>query len=128
MSLRLPGAAFARFLLVGGAGFVIDAGLTLLLMRAGMAPGLARVPAIAAAMGFTWLANRHFTYRVSTRRTASEALRYFAVALTMAALNYLVFRMLLIGGLPAFPAIVAATALQTAVSFVAYRRLAFRSP
>lgn len=39
---------FRRFLLVGGVGFLIDAGLTRLLIALGLAPWLARVPAILA--------------------------------------------------------------------------------
>lgn len=126
MSLRLPGAGFVRFLLVGGTGFVIDAGLTLLLIRAGLPAAWARVPAIAAAMVFTWLANRRFTYRVQARRSGAEALRYGAVAFVMALFNYLVYRLLLDAGVSALPAIVVATALQTCISYVAYKRLAFR--
>jgi putative flippase GtrA len=78
---------FFRFLLVGGAGFFIDAGLTYLLVLLEVEPWLARVPAIIFAMSFTWLSNRHFTYQVKTSRSTSEAVRYALVAITMALIN-----------------------------------------
>jgi putative flippase GtrA len=126
MKLSLPGAGFARFVLVGGTAFCIDAGLTLLLIHLGLPASLARIPAIGIAMVFTWLANRRFTYRVQARRSAAEALRYGAVAVTMALLSYLLYRLFLNAGLSPFPSIVGATALQTGISYVAYKRLAFR--
>ena len=128
-STRPPVAAgwrFVRFLLVGGSGFVIDAGLTYGLVRMGTPPWLARLPAIACAAVFTWLANRHFTYAVQAGRSAAEALRYAAVAAAMAGLNYAVFLLLLRLGAAPLLAVALATACQTAVSFHAYRRFAFR--
>ncbi len=118
--------AFLRFLLVGGLGFVVDAGLTLLLIRIGWAPETARIPAIATAMLFTWLANRLFTFRVAHKGSVGELARYVAVALGAACFNYLVYRLLLSQGLQPLPAIVVATAAQAVLSFLAYRHLVFR--
>lgn len=120
--------AFGRFLLIGSAGFAMDAALTYVLIVAGLAPWLARIPAIAGAMSFTWLANRRFTYRVRAGRSAGEAFRYTTVALTMAMLNYTVFGVLIAYKIPPMAAVTVATALQTIVSFYAYRRFAFVEP
>ncbi|HEY6094253.1 MAG TPA: GtrA family protein [Gallionellaceae bacterium] len=117
---------FLRFLLIGGLGFVIDASLTYLLVRQGIPPWVARVPAIVLAMTFTWLANRYFTYRVKATRSASEALRYAIAAITMAMVNYLIYLILVQNGLPPVMAVTLATACQTAISFYLYKHLVFK--
>ena len=117
--------AFLRFVLVGGVGFLVDAGLTQLLVWRGLPPWLARCPALVAAMFVTWFANRHFTYRVAARRNTAEGLRYTITALTMAAINYTIYNLLVWQGLQPVIAITIATALQTGVSFFAYRVLVF---
>lgn len=118
---------FFRFLLVGGSGFLIDAGLTYLLISLGLGSWLARIPAMAIAMAFTWIANRHFTYEVSAARSVGEGLRYLAVAITMALFNYLIYLALVAWGIWPMAALTVATACQTIVSFHAYRRFAFRA-
>jgi putative flippase GtrA len=116
---------FFRFLLVGGSGFVIDAGLTYLLIRLTVQPWLARIPAILLAMAFTWLANRHFTYEVKREHSVNEAARYAIVAIVMAAGNYLIYLVLVDLGLWPVAAVTAATACQTIMSFHAYRYFVF---
>ncbi len=125
----MDGAAtrrFARFVLVGGLGFAVDAGTNQALLVAGWAYWAARLPAIGLAMLFTWLANRRFTYQVQARRSAGEGLRYAAVACCMAVMNYGLYLLLVRAGLPPLASIVVATALQTVFSFHAYRRFVFR--
>lgn len=117
---------FFRFVLVGGTGFVIDAGITYLLIQLSVAASLARIPAIFFAMAFTWLANRHFTYEVKIKRTAKEGFHYLAVAVAMAAINYVIFLACIQNGMPPLVAVTVATACQTVLSFYAYRHLVFR--
>ena len=117
---------FFRFLLAGGSGFAIDAGITYLLVWLGVAPWLARMPAILIAMTYTWLANRHFTYKVKKKRSADEAVRYAFAAAAMALLNYLIFVLLVRHGTQPVVAVTLATACQTVLSFQIYRRLVFR--
>jgi putative flippase GtrA len=119
-------AAFLRFLLVGGSGFLVDAGLTMLLLRLGQQPWQARLPALLAAMLFTWWANRRFTYQVRRSGSAAEAGRYVVVAAVVATGNYGLFLLLVAVGLPALLALVLATTAQTLVSFMAYRHFVFR--
>jgi putative flippase GtrA len=116
---------FQRFLIIGGLGFGVDAVLTLGLMHVGVAAHFARVVAIAVAMAFTWLCNRRFTFAVDQDASVAEGMRYAAVALLAALLNYGVFLALLNVGVPPFVALVMATALQTAFSYWAYRRFVF---
>ncbi len=117
---------FFRFLLVGGSGFVIDAGLTYLLVKLNVAPWLARIPAILLAMAYTWIANRYFTYRVYTERSVSEAMRYAFVAVVMALVNYLTYLTLVSNGIMPVVAVALATALQTIISFHGYRYFVFK--
>jgi putative flippase GtrA len=118
--------AFVRFLVVGSFGFVIDAGLTYLLIRTTVQPWLARIPAIVLAMAFTWLANRGFTYQVTKKRTVDEAVRYAIVAIAMAVGNYLIYLILMRVNLGPVVAVATATVCQTMISFHAYRRFVFR--
>lgn len=116
---------FIRFLLVGGIGFGIDAGITYLLIRRMVTPWLARVPAILLAMAFTWLANRYFTYRVDRPRSAREAIRYGLVALTTAVANYVVYVILVRFGVWPVAAVAFATAVQAIISFRMYGHYVF---
>ncbi len=117
---------FVRFLVVGGSGFVIDAGLTWLFTLLHAEPWLARIPAVLIAMAYTWQANRHFTYRVGTARSAVEAMRYAMVAAVMAVINYLIYLILVTQGMWPVAAVTVATACQTVMSFFAYRQFVFR--
>jgi putative flippase GtrA len=118
--------AFLRFLLVGGTGFIIDAGLTEVLIHIGAPPSLSRIPAIGLAMLFSWVANRRLTYRVEEKANIQEAGRYFAVAAVMALLNYAMYLALVALAWRPLAAIVVATAAQATLSFYAYRKFAFR--
>jgi len=118
--------AFIRFLIVGGLGFVIDTGITLALIHLGLSAFIARLPATLSAMAFTWLANRRITFRLGTKPTGEEAIRYSTVAISMACLNYLLFSVLIMLGLSAFLAITFATAIQIVLSFYGYKKLVFR--
>jgi putative flippase GtrA len=117
---------FLRFLLVGGTGFIIDASLTYGLIRLGMGEEWARIPALAIAITFTWLANRRFTYAVRVARSRREAARYFVTASTMALANYAAYALFLRFSVHPLIAVTFATALQVVVSFYAYRIFAFR--
>lgn len=118
-------AHLLTFAVIGGVGFVIDAGLTLLLIGAGVSPFLARVPAIAIAMTFTWLANRRLTFKVKAARTPAEAVRYAGVAISVGVLNYLIYSALTLAGVHALAAIVVATGIAMFASYFGYRYFAF---
>lgn len=56
--------AFLRFCAVGAVGFVVDAGLTLLLSQGlQWTPVASRIVAFVVAATVTWLLNRHYTFR-----------------------------------------------------------------
>lgn len=116
---------FLRFLVVGGCGFLVDAGITHLLVHVSFSPWLARIPAIGVAMGFTWLANRHFTYRVEVQPSTKEASAYFLVAFAMALANYGLYLVLVTIGLSPVLAVTVATGCQTVASFFGYNHFVF---
>ena len=120
---------FARFLLVGGLGFVVDAGGLLLLTGQGADPFVARLASIALAMLVTWRLNRSFTFGPSRGSQLGEATRYLSVALSVAALNYTIYALLLLAfpGCPPVVATAVSTGICTLASFVGYGRVAFRA-
>jgi putative flippase GtrA len=62
--VKSPGSQFGRFCLVGGVGFIVDAGLTLLITQGfGLSPVLSRAVAFASAASVTWALNSRFTFR-----------------------------------------------------------------
>lgn len=129
MILRALDARFVRFVLVGGFGFIVDAGALLLLISAGTGPFVGRIISILLAMFITWRLNRAFTFEASQGSQVSEAGRYFSVATGVAALNYLLYAglLLLVPACPPLVATAAATTVCTFISFTGYGRIAFRA-
>ncbi|MEM9375449.1 MAG: GtrA family protein [Pseudomonadota bacterium] len=120
---------FSRFGLVGGLGFMVDAGITLLLIAFGIGPLIARAVAIAAAMFVTWRLNRALTFGASADSQIREGTRYFIVAIGAALFNFSVYAGLLwfFPSLGAFLPICIAVAASTLISFIGYRKFAFKS-
>ena len=121
----------ATFAIVGGLGFVADAGmLALLLAATPLGPFLARILSIAFALATTWLLNRSFTFAPSGRPVAAEGARYGGVGIATGIANYLLYSALLVA-LPTLSP-VAATAIASvaamALSFLGYSRLVFDRP
>ncbi len=118
-----------RFACVGGLGFVVDTGITLLLIQKNIDPYTARVFAIIFAMITTWRLNRALTFGASGTSQSSEGARYFVVATAAATLSYSIYATLLvlISGFPPALAIVIAVGTTTAVSFLGYSRFAFKT-
>lgn len=122
-------ARFIRFALVGGIGFLIDAGLLALLhYGAGLDPYSARLISITASAFTTWRLNRSLTFGASDRSQASEGFRYALVAAATAGFNYLVYAALLLTfpSLPPISAAVAATLAAMFFSYAGYSRLVFQ--
>ncbi|MBB4348964.1 MULTISPECIES: GtrA family protein [Rhizobiaceae] len=118
----------AWFLFAGGIGFLIDVGVNhLLLTYTPIGPFLSRIPAIMAAMSFTWFVNRNRTFDPSPHSLAVEGIRYWTVGITSALINYAIYSAL-IARAPIQPAvaIVFASAAATVYSFFGYSRFVFR--
>jgi putative flippase GtrA len=87
-SRRLPG-----FVLVGGVGFLVDAGiLTVLMTGYGFDPYTARAVSFTIAVTTTWYLNRRWVFdRQTVRLSGREYLSYVTVQVIGALLNLLVF-------------------------------------
>lgn len=120
---------FVRFAGVGGTGFIVDTGLTLLLIHRGIDPYTSRVFGIMFAMITTWRLNRALTFGASRTSQASEGARYFIVAVLAAILSYAIYTTLLVSfsGFPPALAIIIAVGTTTLASFLGYSRFAFRT-
>nr|WP_274706957.1 GtrA family protein [Allorhizobium sonneratiae] len=122
-------AHVAAFGVSGLLAFAVDAAvLELLTRQAHLSPYLARIPSVGLAMVAGWLANRRFSFKVKTRPSLTEFIRYAAASSLGVAINYAVFSALIrfIGLIP-LEALVAASAIAAGVSYVGYRFFAFRT-
>jgi len=93
-ALRPTGyARIARFAVVGGIGFVVDAGvLTLALHYLTTSVYVARALSFATAVGATWLLNRTFVFDADTGRSiVGEYGRYLVTQVAGALSNLAVF-------------------------------------
>lgn len=87
---------FARFLLVGTCGFLVDAGLLELLTRwVGVPALMARIPSFVVATWVTWHLNRNFTFNSKRMPTFVEWSRYFSMNILGLACNYVAFILVL---------------------------------
>ena len=116
------------FAVVGGAGFLVDAGvLALLLHVSPLGPFSARIVAIAAAMLVTFWLNRTFTFGRSDRGLAAEGTRYGGVGVSAALFNYAVYSVILLVFPAVWPVLAVAIASLAAMiwSFLGYSRFVF---
>ena len=81
---------FLRFCAVGGLGFAIDSGITLLCTQSlGMRPAPARLLAFAVAASITWALHRGFTFRTQTH--ARSLIPYLLLTSIGAGINFSVY-------------------------------------
>jgi putative flippase GtrA len=87
---RTTAEEFARFSLVGAAGFVVDAAvLNVLLAWSGLGLYSGRVCSYLAAATFTWALNRAFTFRGADRaRPGAQWGKFLSANALGAAVNY----------------------------------------
>ena len=90
---RIRNSQFLRFLLVGGAGFIVDEGVLWLMHSAlGLDPFTGRAISILSAMTFTWWGNRTLTFAAHAAEgaaaTLQEWLRFVAANAVGAIINY----------------------------------------
>lgn len=78
-----------RFGIVGGIGFLVDAGLLRLLLMAGLGYYSGRLISFLAAATTTWILNRSFTFRRdSAVHPAREWLAYLGLMVIGGVVNY----------------------------------------
>jgi putative flippase GtrA len=123
---------FGRFAISGALAFLIDAGLTQAWVElAGLHPWSARALAFPAAVTFTWLFNRRYTFRVThTDSLPREWLRYVGTQLAGLGVNLTVYAVLVSVSAHAsrWPAaaVAAGSVAGMVVNYVGARRFAFR--
>lgn len=91
MLRRAALAQFLRFGIVGGIGFLVDAGLLWLLLKAGFGYYGGRLLSFLAAATATWILNRSFTFRresPSATHPAGEWLAYLGLMVIGGVVNY----------------------------------------
>lgn len=83
------------FALAGVVGFLVDAGL-LLVVGSLLGPFGGRLVSFAAAVATTWLINRNFAFadRAAVDGKVGEFLRYFLAMLPGAVVNWLVYSLI----------------------------------
>ena len=87
-------AEFARFVLVGGTGFLIDGGVLSLLLERQWDAGAARAISFSLAVAWTYALNRSLTFkarRASARVEQGTAVAYFIIQGVGALTNFGVF-------------------------------------
>lgn len=117
-----------RFALAGGVGFLADAAvLALLLAFTPLGPFFARILSICFALTVTWMLNRHLTFGPSNRGMMREGARYGGVGLSTSLINFLAYSALLylVPTTPPLAALVVASLIAMALSFIGYSRLVF---
>jgi len=119
---------FGKFVLVGGAGFGVDAGI-LLLLSSFVGIDLARAVSFAMAMLTTWQLNRRITFSGQSRYSKLRELRHYIVISFMASgINLGCFYALIHGtSLTPLPALIVSTALSMFVNFFGYTKFVFLS-
>jgi putative flippase GtrA len=116
---RNSGRQLMAFLVVGGFGFAVDAGLFFIFLQVfGIDILVSRALAFLPATLVTWWANRLFTFRPPTAARVllmQEYLRYLLVQAGGIAINFLVFYLMILW----FPFAAAHTLLPLAAGSVA---------
>jgi putative flippase GtrA len=117
-----------RFVLVGGIGFVADAGMLALLLQATpLGPFAARLISVGFALAVTWLCNRTLTFQPSSRGVLREGARYGGIGVTTSIVNYVIYSGLLLAmpGTPPLLALVIASLAAMTFSYLGYSKLVF---
>jgi putative flippase GtrA len=90
--VTLPSGDLFRFIVVGGAGFIADAGVLLAIVTGGGDPYAGRLASFALAVTLTWWLNRIWTFRADRRPgKGGEYAAYVLVQCGGFGVNYTIF-------------------------------------
>jgi putative flippase GtrA len=108
---------------VGGAAFVLDAGIVWGLTHVGMGPYLARILSLCASIAFTFVLNRTLTYQAAHTVTLGEVFAYVGASGIGILLNYGIYAAGIKLGLTWIFAMALGTILASSFNFLAYGRI-----
>ncbi len=130
--LQRADAEFVRFVVVGGFGFCMDAGLLQVFLRLGLGYYTGRIPSFLIACAATWVLNRVWTFRAGRQAgKVRQAALYLGVQCVGWATNLLIYGLCLL----LFPQLKALILVPLAlgaaggmvVNFLGSKHLAFRA-
>lgn len=108
-----------RFGLVGGLGFVIDAGLLFIFTSLlGLGPFLWRVVSFLVASVVTWWLHRHYTFQRACATPVRQWGRFVVFNGAGAGLNFAIYSLLLIYGEAPLDKPMVAVTISSALAFV----------
>lgn len=122
---------FARFCMVGGLGFVIDAAALLALTQGlGWGPIAARIASVLVALTATWAVHRRYTFASRDPGRIAEWSRFAAVNGIGAVINFAVYSAILViaSATPPLLALAAGSAVALGANYIGARSIAFRQP
>ncbi|GMN03774.1 GtrA family protein [Erythrobacter sp. MTPC3] len=121
---------FARFALVGAAGFLVDIATLYGALAIGLGLYLGRAVSYLSAATFTWAVNRRFTFSTSASPSLAEWFRFVLANASGGLVNYITYAALVTwaAGLLAHPALAVAcgSVAGLAVNYAASERFVFR--
>lgn len=120
---KITSAPLFRFILVGGAAFLLDAGVVWVLTNVGLNAYLARAVSLCVSIAFTFMLNRVVTFQANGPVTSREVGAYIGASGVGMALNYLIYAACLKLGVMWLPAMVLGTGVASAFNFLAYGRI-----
>ena len=121
----------ARFAAVGVVGFVVDAGILWIALRAGLGYFAGRAVSFLGAVLATWLINRRFTFQTNARGSLwTEWWRYLSAMSLGGCINYAAYSAVVFAAphMPALPflAVGAGSLAGLAVNFASAKWWVFR--
>ncbi|MBK1648473.1 GtrA family protein [Rhabdochromatium marinum] len=120
-----------RFVVIGGLGFIVDAGLLALMISAGSGLYAARALSFPVAVTVTWYFNRIWTFRDgATDRPGREFAYYLMVQIVAALANFAVYAALLRflfaeRASMAVPALIAGAGIGLVINFTGSKVIVF---
>jgi putative flippase GtrA len=120
---KVAKAPLFRFIAVGGAAFVLDAGVVWGLTHLGLSAYLARALSLCLSVAFTFALNRMMTFQASGPVRWQEVGAYIGASGLGIAINYLIYIGCLKLGWTWLPAMVLGTGIASAFNFLAYGRI-----
>jgi putative flippase GtrA len=108
---------------VGGAAFVLDAGVVWALGYAGISPYWARVVSLCVSISFTFWLNRYLTFQANGSISWREVSAYIGASGIGILLNYAIYAGSLKIGLHWLVAMALGTIIASAFNFLAYGRI-----